>query len=427
MVKFDKLKAIAEAKEVLEQSQRVLEIALALESARPHQIALFEDFRLRHGRLPTRNDFASQLVAMIQNDLDIELQGKMCIDIGCRSGENALAMQQAGAKVIGIDPDDSEFQVAIQGGMEKECLHKITLQEFLAQFPDKKFDLATVFLWNILAEEQDSFAAALKEVIHVQGTVVIGYADVVYDQYAQLSVFKLMSSVFTKVDRFEFPHRTNQYILKCTKVLDKNTRKISGKFKISDPISSVLQIGGAERILEHCIYQAWGRPIESLGMFDQIYLFPPVQKPLQTSGFRLFEKWSSIFSAIVYSDQDIDCFLEKLAPNDRVHALSFFYELEKKKNITSKQLLRIAEYFRSQFGIGMSEAYVDVFSVIKACLQRHWKKETELKCYMQDGYSLYEDPNVFNEIIVNPNLIYKEIQDLGSQAMWITIRKVYRF
>ena len=200
---------LTETEKLLAQMQGVLARVQAMEASRPNLLTVFEKFQLATGRFPTRDDFAIQLVANIQEKLGIALHSKECIDIGCRSGENGIAMQQAGAKVVGIDPDDSEFEVARQKGME---LYKTKLQEYQV---NRKFDIATVFLWNIPFEERESFAAALKQIIHPNGYVIIGYADEVYDKDPNINVLKLMETVFDRVDRFEFPDSINQYMLVC--------------------------------------------------------------------------------------------------------------------------------------------------------------------------------------------------------------------
>lgn len=200
---------LVETEKLLAQMQEILAKVQVVEVSRPNLLAVFEKFRLATGRFPTRDDFATQLVANIQEKLGISLHLKKCIDIGCRSGENVIAMQLAGAKVIGIDPDDSEFEMTRKRGIQ---LYKTTLQEYPTT---QKFDIATVFLWNIPFEEREPFAAALKQIIHPNGCVIIGYADELYDKDPNINVPQLMKTVFDRVGRFEFPDSINQYMLVC--------------------------------------------------------------------------------------------------------------------------------------------------------------------------------------------------------------------
>jgi SAM-dependent methyltransferase len=170
------------------------------------------------GRSWTRDDYAADLVRNIERSLRVSLDGKNIIDVGCRSGENALAMQAAGATVIGIDPDDREFGTAKEKGIKDSQLVKATLQEFHEKNPETLFDVATVFLWNILFKERESFIMALKEIIQPDGYVIIGYNDEIYDKDPYINVPKLMKTAFHTVKRREFPESLNRYMLVCRKL-----------------------------------------------------------------------------------------------------------------------------------------------------------------------------------------------------------------
>jgi len=162
-----------------------------------------------------RNRSASQIVAYLQS-IGISFVGKACIDIGCRSGENSLAMKKAGANVTGIDPDDREFGVAVEKGMEKSQLLKATLQEYREAFPDNKFDVATVFLWNIPFKEYDGFVSCLKDIIKSDGEVVIGYHDEAYNTDKSLNVPSLMQKAFGRVVKNVLEDNINKYLLICS-------------------------------------------------------------------------------------------------------------------------------------------------------------------------------------------------------------------
>ena len=169
-------------------------------------------------RNPTRDDFASQLVSDLKS-LRVSFHGKTCIDVGCRSGENSLAMQKAGAKVIGIDPDSGEFETAVKKGLDESTLVKATLQEYHEMLPDNKFDIATVFLWNIPFKEREAFVSCLKDIIDPSGLVVIGYADEPYDKDPYGNVPALMNTAFYDVERtvFEGSLSLNRYVLICSR------------------------------------------------------------------------------------------------------------------------------------------------------------------------------------------------------------------
>lgn len=163
---------------------------------------------------PSREGLATELVSNIENYLHVVLSNKTCLDVGCRSGENAIAMQRSGAIVTGIDPDDSEFFTAESKGMKRDQLFKATLQEFHATFPNQKFDVATVFLWQIKFKERESFAKSLSSIIKSDGFVIISYQDEQYDS-GPSSVLDLMRGVFFSVAKFKFDG-WNRYILKCS-------------------------------------------------------------------------------------------------------------------------------------------------------------------------------------------------------------------
>jgi SAM-dependent methyltransferase len=165
---------------------------------------------------PTRGDYASQLISDLEY-VGISFTERTCIDVGCRSGENSLAMQRAGANVIGVDPDDREFEIAIKNGLDKSQLVKATLQEYHELFPDKTFDLATVFLWNIPFKEYKAFVTCLKNIIDVNGLVIIGYTDEEYDNNTDFNVPALMKTAFHDVRRIVFERFVNRYVLVCSK------------------------------------------------------------------------------------------------------------------------------------------------------------------------------------------------------------------
>ena len=168
-----------------------------------------------------RRDIAADLVSKMK-EFGITFQGRQCLDIGTGSGENALAMQQeSGREVIAIEPDDSVFNIALKNGISPKNLHKVTLQEYQKAHPDDKFDIATVFLWNLPFSERESFCRALTEVIKEEGTVVIGYADECYDKDPRLKISGVLRKYFSSVERHKCPQSINHYMLICKAPIDK--------------------------------------------------------------------------------------------------------------------------------------------------------------------------------------------------------------
>lgn len=162
-----------------------------------------------------RMDVAKDLVEKIEKVFGIVLKGKKIIDVGTRSGENALMMQNAGADVVAIDPDDSEFYKAVDLGFFKESLFKATLEQYIKLENASKFDLATVFLWNVPCEQREVFAQSLREVINENGAVIIGCYEDVFNKELNLNLIKLMKKYFKLVLCYKFPYSLNATMLEC--------------------------------------------------------------------------------------------------------------------------------------------------------------------------------------------------------------------
>ncbi|CDZ79603.1 bifunctional 3-demethylubiquinone-9 3-methyltransferase/ 2-octaprenyl-6-hydroxy phenol methylase [Candidatus Rubidus massiliensis] len=148
----------------------------------------------------------------------IIFENKKCLDVGCRSGENALAMQKAGAVVTAIDPDDNEFKSALTMGIPNEQLHKLTLQEYYKPSLKENFDIVTVFLYCIPLIERETFVDALANIVKKNGTVVIGYSLLdgpLYDEDPDLNLPNLMKKYFKHVQRVKCPENLNHYLLIC--------------------------------------------------------------------------------------------------------------------------------------------------------------------------------------------------------------------
>ena len=135
---------------------------------------------------------------------------KTCLDVGCRSGENTAAMAREGAEVIGIDPDDTEFEKAKSLGIKETHLVKATLQCYYAQNPLQKFDIVTVFLWNISSSETQEFCLALNQVIKPGGTVIITYQD---EEYSNIP--GILTNFFNKVKTCDFSG-INVHAIRCS-------------------------------------------------------------------------------------------------------------------------------------------------------------------------------------------------------------------
>ena len=63
--------------------------------------------------------------------------------------------------------------------------------------------------------ESDSFTKALKDIIHPNGDVIIGYRDESLDKDPDRNLPTLMKKVFSRVGRYTFPKALNCYMLMC--------------------------------------------------------------------------------------------------------------------------------------------------------------------------------------------------------------------
>ena len=122
-----------------------------------------------------------------------------------------------------LPKNEKRFKSSLKNilGISPKNLHKVTLQEYQKAHPDDKFDIATVFLWNLPFSERESFCRALTEVIKEEGTVVIGYADECYDKDPRLKISRVLRKYFSSVERHKCPQSINHYMLICKAPIDK--------------------------------------------------------------------------------------------------------------------------------------------------------------------------------------------------------------
>jgi 2-polyprenyl-3-methyl-5-hydroxy-6-metoxy-1,4-benzoquinol methylase len=167
---------------------------------------------------PYRDGIAKETIRDIKVKFQISFKDKRVLDVGCRSGENTIAMMNEGADVIGIDPDDSEFSVALSKGMAVNQLFKKTLQQFVAENPGKKFDIVTVFLWCIYPIEYESFTSALATIVKPEGCVIIGLHESIYlDHWSGFCVSCELIKKFKKFEAISCENATaNREIFLCT-------------------------------------------------------------------------------------------------------------------------------------------------------------------------------------------------------------------
>ncbi|MGV2293479.1 class I SAM-dependent methyltransferase [Trinickia sp. YCB016] len=148
----------------------------------------------------------------------ISLQGKTVLDVGSGLGFNAKAMQREGASVFGVEPDSEAHAQALQ---RSNFADGQSLNGKLQDIPSNmrgKFDLATVFLWNIPHAERDGVMQGLRAALKPGGKVVIGLHDDVYinDPYG-VAVQPLAQKYFSQVRATPInDSHTNRQFLICS-------------------------------------------------------------------------------------------------------------------------------------------------------------------------------------------------------------------
>lgn len=144
------------------------------------------------------------------------------------------------------------------------------------------------------------------------------------------------------------------------------------------------------------------------------------------------EEQLAFLKDVKYADADIDVFftlLEQEGVAEPKAFLRFFFELEKKQNITKEQLEKalfrlvqegyttqeaIAQYLKDEQASSrpaqssMRESNERLFQFLDRCLKKHMRKGSRFSCYLNDPVSKFEDEQFFNLVITNPDLEYHE-------------------
>jgi ribosomal protein L11 methylase PrmA len=158
-----------------------------------------------------RNIIANELFRTLKHEL---IRGCRVLDVGTRSGENAIMMlNDIGAKsVTAIDVDDTEFPFTKHGVQ----FEKMSLQEHNTSY---KYDIITVFLWNVSINQYNSFIESIKQVLKTHNsTLIIGIYDEDYIKDKFLSVPNLLWNHGFSVSQKEFSGCWNRYILYCHRI-----------------------------------------------------------------------------------------------------------------------------------------------------------------------------------------------------------------
>lgn len=157
-----------------------------------------------------RTTIANQLFNKLQGKF---IKGRKVLDVGTRSGENAIMMlRDIGAKsVFAIDINDNEFPLETHG----VHFEKISMQDYK---PIEKYDVVSVFLWCIPYLEFDSFMESVKKVMNLnEGYLIIGISDDIYMMDKVVSLPNLLyKHGFNILWTQQNSGQINKYILYCT-------------------------------------------------------------------------------------------------------------------------------------------------------------------------------------------------------------------
>jgi methylase of polypeptide subunit release factors len=140
------------------------------------------------------------------------IKGRKVLDVGTRSGENAIMMlRDIGAKsVSAIDIHHNEFPLETHGVEFK----KTSLQDY---HPTEKYDVVSVFLWNIPYLELNNFMESVKNVMDLnEGHLIIGINEDFYMYDQVVSVPNLLYKHGYIISCLQHDNgEINKYILYC--------------------------------------------------------------------------------------------------------------------------------------------------------------------------------------------------------------------
>ncbi len=173
---------IAKAYEI---AKRIGDNFTANRLADTHNIAghEFTDFPSARGR-DFNEDMAVALKSRLQEGATAQRLGfsgfkdKIVVDIGTRDGRFVPLFKDLGAKeVFGIDPDEDALREAVDTGiLDEEHALPIKLQD-LPEAMRNKFEIATIFNFNMPRTEQDEFFQQLYENLPEGAQVVMTFAE----------------------------------------------------------------------------------------------------------------------------------------------------------------------------------------------------------------------------------------------------------
>ncbi len=135
----------------------------------------------------------------------------------------------------------------------------------------------------------------------------------------------------------------------------------------------------------------WQEELERLGVFDTIFFASFVP--------------SLPFALMVYTDAVLDEFCKR-AQTNKIALSKFLAELERNEQISKEQKEAMIQKYDLTFEKPpLVTKAGQMLPFLKNCLANHMRKGSRFSCYLKNEL---DDPEFFNEIIVNPNVDYRE-------------------
>jgi cyclopropane fatty-acyl-phospholipid synthase-like methyltransferase len=132
--------------------------------------------------------------------------------------------QELGAKeVYGIDPEKNELKKAVQAGVIDDE-HAIPL--ILQDIPDElksKFEIATVFNFNMPYTEYDSFFSAVYNSLPENGEMIMTVAEdeILQNATSTMQKYFVIRSTCLFDNKYDFPHKNLVVCIKKPELLVK--------------------------------------------------------------------------------------------------------------------------------------------------------------------------------------------------------------
>lgn len=142
---------------------------------------------------------------------------KIVVDIGTRDGRFIPLFRDLGAKeVFGIDPDKDALRKALDSNiLDEEHVLPVKLQD-LPETMRGKFEVATIFNFNMPRTEQDGFFQQLYEILPKKAEIVMTFAEdeILENAIPIMQKYFIVQSAKLWKKKENYPHKN---LVICTK------------------------------------------------------------------------------------------------------------------------------------------------------------------------------------------------------------------